>query len=64
MRESCAAAQVTVVLAHSDVSHVRIASVDDKLFIHHELLKQQNTRALGERSETKIHLARIAGIQY
>ena len=50
LRESCATTQVAVILAHSNVSHVRIASVDDKLFIYHEPLEQQNTRALGKGS--------------
>jgi hypothetical protein len=43
---------------------VRIASVDDKLFIHHEPLEQQYTRALGERSGTKVHLVKVARIRY
>jgi hypothetical protein len=64
MRESCATTQVAVILAHSNVSHVRIASVDDKLSIHHEPLEQQNTLALGERSGTKRHLVKVARIQY
>ncbi len=64
MRESCAATLVAVILAHSNVSHMRIASVDDKLFIHHEPLEQQNTRTLGERSGTKVRLAKVARIQY
>jgi hypothetical protein len=63
MRESCAAALVAVILAHN-VSHVRIASVDGKLFIHHEASEQQNTRAPGERSGTKVRLAKVARIQY
>jgi len=64
MRESCAATVVAVILAHINVSHVRIASVNDKLFIHHEPSEQQNTRALGERSGTKVRLAKVARTQY
>ena len=64
MRESCAATLVAVILAHNNISHLRIASVDGKLFIHHETLEQQNTRALGERSGTKVRLAKVARIQY
>lgn len=64
MRESCAATLVAVILAHSNVSHERIASVNDKLFIHHEPLEQQNTRALGGRSGTKVRLAKVARTQY
>jgi hypothetical protein len=55
--------QVTVILAHSDVSHLKIASVD-KLFIHHESLEQQNTLAIGKRTGTKVHLAKVARVQY
>src|SRR6267154_3400813 len=47
-----------------NVSHVRIVSVDDKLFIHHEPLEQHTTRALGERSGTYVRLAKVARIQY
>lgn len=61
MRESCAATQVAVILAHSNVSHVRIAAIEDKLFIHHEPLEQRNTRALGERSGP---IAKVERIQY
>jgi hypothetical protein len=32
--------------------------------ITHELLEQQKTRALGEKSGTKVHLAKVARIQY